>query len=308
MKDLTERAGILAVETAVNDELGWYSREPLRPDYGIDLFLEAADLGIPTGRMLAVQVKSGPSFFSEVTSDGVIFRGDQAHLAYWSRHSLPAIVVLHDPTSGISYWQTVNSHTVEETGVGWKLTVPYSQRLDASSRDSLAALAEGDPYTGRLQGLRADRAWMQALASGDRLFIEAEEWVNKSSGRGTMRLVLEPAAGGATVVRERSFLAPGWSYADLLPSMVPWGALSNDQPLYEEHDRSRWETATGIWGTDLGKYVDYFEEFDDWAGRNIEPGLRPYDDNGEVAFWRLEVTLSDLGSAFLTVDSHLDKP
>jgi hypothetical protein len=147
---------------------------------------------------------------------------------------------------------------------------------------------------------------MQALASRDRLFIEAEEWVNKSSGRGTMRLVLEPAGGTAAIVRERSFLAPGWSYADLLPSMIPWGTLAIDDPLYEDHDRSRWDAAVGIWSTDLGRHVDHFEELDNWVARNLEPGLRPYGDDGEVAQWRLEVMLNDVGLAFLTVDAYLD--
>lgn len=34
--DLPERAGVERVRTTFVEELGWYPREPERPDYGID--------------------------------------------------------------------------------------------------------------------------------------------------------------------------------------------------------------------------------------------------------------------------------
>jgi uncharacterized protein DUF4365 len=56
--DQTERVGVEAVR-AIFARLGWFVREPVRPDYGIDLFVETSEDRGPTGRLLAVQVKSG---------------------------------------------------------------------------------------------------------------------------------------------------------------------------------------------------------------------------------------------------------
>jgi hypothetical protein len=50
------------------------------------------------------------------------------------------------------------------------------------------------------------------------------------------------------------------------------------------------------------------EEFFDWAEINLTEGIRPYQDNREVAFWRLELQLKDIGRAFLKLDQFLGIP
>jgi Domain of unknown function (DUF4365) len=95
--DLTSREAVQAVELALVRELGCYPREPPAPDYGIDVYVEAALDGVPNGRMLGVQIKGGASFFAETTGDGVVFRSEERHLEYWLGHSLPVVVVLYDP-------------------------------------------------------------------------------------------------------------------------------------------------------------------------------------------------------------------
>lgn len=73
--DLTERVGVERVRAAFVGELGWYPREPERPDYGIDLYIECADDGRPNGRLLAVQVKTGGSYLDETTDHRFVYRG-----------------------------------------------------------------------------------------------------------------------------------------------------------------------------------------------------------------------------------------
>jgi hypothetical protein len=82
--DLTERAGVEHVRAKFVGERGWYPREPERPDYGIDVYVECADDGRPNGRLLGVQVKSGSSYFDEATDEGLVFRGEARHLHYWT--------------------------------------------------------------------------------------------------------------------------------------------------------------------------------------------------------------------------------
>jgi uncharacterized protein DUF4365 len=157
--------------------------------------VEAAIDG-PNGRMLGVQIKGGSSFFAETTGDAVVFRSEERHLDYWLGHSLPVVVLLYDPSDQTILWQAVTPETTQSTGKGWKLIVPRAQRLDASSAPALQELVEDDPYTLRLNALRADLGWMRLLRGGGQVRIEVEDWVNKTSGRGSITLVGEPASGG----------------------------------------------------------------------------------------------------------------
>lgn len=190
--------------------------------------------------MLAMQIKGGASFFTETTDDGVVFRGEQRHLDYWLVHSLPVVVVLYDPDDQMILWQAVTAETAESTGEGWKLLIPWAQRWDASSANALAELVETDPYTLRLNALRADLGWMRLLRDGGRVRVEAEEWVNKSSGRGSITLIGVPQDEGERLERPRAvYLGPG-SYKDLLPHLFPWADLYID----EDFTRTR-STTTG---------------------------------------------------------------
>src|SRR5277367_4799196 len=57
---LTERRGVEAVRSKFAD-IGWYPRETTGPDHGVDLLAEVANEGVPDGRMIAIQIKSGRS-------------------------------------------------------------------------------------------------------------------------------------------------------------------------------------------------------------------------------------------------------
>jgi Domain of unknown function (DUF4365) len=295
-RDLTSREAVTAVAAAVVRELGWYSREPPAPDYGIDLYVEAADDGRPNGRMVAMQIKGGASFFTETTDDGVVFRGEQRHLDYWLIHSLPVVVVLYDPDDQMILWQAVTPETAQSTGEGWKMVIPRAQRLDASSADALEELLEGDRYTLRLNALRADLGWMRLLRDGGRVRVEAEEWVNKSSGRGSITLIGVPKDEGERLERPRAvYLGPG-SYRDLLPHLFPWADLYIDEDFYTDEEYYDWEGETRGLGP----------EFEDWRELTGRVGLRPYKlEAEEVAHWRLVLTLNELGRGVLIVDEFL---
>jgi len=82
-----DRVGVSAVEGVVLKEFGWLFREQAVSDYGIDALIEEVDSdNKPTGKPVALQIKSGPSFFKRKGSD-YIFYGEPRHLNYWSNHS-----------------------------------------------------------------------------------------------------------------------------------------------------------------------------------------------------------------------------
>ncbi len=139
--------GTQHVSRVVESELHWIFRgEPVQ-DFGIDAQAEVVSTDqIVTGRLIALQIKSGDSWFKNPTKKGWTFYESDDHLAYWLGHSLRVVVVLVNSKSQ-AYWQVVNTKTVRETDSGFALDVPKTNRLDGSALAKLTELA------GRSRGL-----------------------------------------------------------------------------------------------------------------------------------------------------------
>lgn len=140
---MTEDAGVLAVRKAAQ-EANVISREQPTHDFGVDIHFEFTDArGEATGRLLAIQVKSGKSYFEHPTHDGWWFYIDERHLNYWLGHSLPVVLALHDERNGYTYWTRVAAEKIERTAKdGWKILVPSSQLLDKSAFAQISHFAQ----------------------------------------------------------------------------------------------------------------------------------------------------------------------
>jgi hypothetical protein len=302
----TARTGSVAVTRttlAFEDVLGWLVREQATEDYGIDLQVEIDDGGVVEGRLLAVQVKGGESWFNKPGPGGWWYRPSVDHVRYWRNHSLPVVVVLHDPRTKVCYWQLINEKTLVETsGGGWKLLVPEDQVLDESARQPLRSAADGDPYELRIRSLRLARPWMDLLADGTRLIVDADEWINKSSGRGEISLGVDNEDGeDPTHLATWTVLLGFEPYAEAIPRLFPWADASLHAETYDDADYDDWQSECVLY--DEGDRIER-EPYADWH-RRIPPGLRPYgNSDGEVDHWRLELTLNDLGRSFRTVDRY----
>ena len=134
--------GVRMVDQIVSDEMKWIFRDIRKNDFGIDAQLELIDeRKRGTGRLLAAQIKCGTNFFSEENTEGFVFRGDKKHLLYWLEQSLPVILVLCNPETGICYWQEVSSASTIELDVGWKIVVPKVNVLCENSKRQLTQIA-----------------------------------------------------------------------------------------------------------------------------------------------------------------------
>jgi hypothetical protein len=71
----TDREGVNAVEGIFLRELGWIFREQTISDWGIDAHVEVTNRSEPTGRLLALQIKSGKSFFRR-RGENFVFYGE----------------------------------------------------------------------------------------------------------------------------------------------------------------------------------------------------------------------------------------
>lgn len=295
--------GVTQAKLAIEEKLGWLFREQPTDDYGIDAQVEIVDGDRVLGRLLALQIKAGPNWFREETADGWWFRPSAAHVRYWATHSLPVSVVLYEPKKRECYWQLIEPKTLVETKAGgWKVLVPKKQVLNGDARAPLQKAADGDAYSLRIRELRLARPWMELLTQGVRLIIDIEEWVNKSSGRGAIALSIDKGDGRppAEIAKWSVFLGLK-DYAEVVPKMFAWANVEVHEETYSKMGYEQYESDCVYY--DGEGYGDATMGYGEWLSRRTAPGLRPYSSGaGEVDRWRLELTFSELGKAFLLVD------
>jgi Domain of unknown function (DUF4365) len=90
--------------------------------------------GFATGRMVAAQVKSGPSFFENPSAAGWRFYPEDKHRNYWERFPLPVVLILHDPDSSKTYW--TDARQAPRIPAGEKdrsIEIPRANLLEATS-------------------------------------------------------------------------------------------------------------------------------------------------------------------------------
>lgn len=137
-----ERQGVSAIQNIVYNELGWVFREQTVNDFGIDAEIEVTDEKYPTGKVIAVQIKSGASYFINTTEEGVIFRFDKRHKEYWLKHTLPVIVVLYHPGKQECIWESINKFTAKQVSDKWyKIIIPKENLFGIYTKINLLILA-----------------------------------------------------------------------------------------------------------------------------------------------------------------------
>lgn len=302
-KQQTERLGVSALAYFFAG-LGWLFREQPIHDFGIDAHVEIVEDERPTGKLIALQIKSGSSFFTEETEDAYIFRTDDKHVTYWVGHSMPVVLVLYDPETKRAVWQEVSKQTVESTGKGWKLAVPKVNDLEQPERcaAALARLAQPQPYVRRLNRLRVDRHWMNLLAQGHEVRIRFDDWINKSLPRFQITISSEDEEETWPTL-----YTPGVGIEGMLQHFFPWADVSLDQESHEVGAKEQWMSECYSWRDDETGEIFYSMPFEEWY-EPPEDDIVPCSENGETASYSLVLSLNEFGQAFLLVDDYLSDP
>jgi hypothetical protein len=299
------RIGVAQTQLAVRAKLRWLYREQGVEDYGIDAQVELVENETATGKLLALQIKSGLTCFRRPTEGGWWFYPKAKHVQYWKNHSLPVVIVLYHPGTELCHWQIVNDDTLRPTHAGgWKLLVPEHHVLDETAAEPLREAAAGDQYVLRVRELQLARTWMNLLAEGKRLVIDIEEWPNKTSGRGTIALGIDNEDGEKPTPLANWWVMFGTAdYADVIPTLFAWASVGLHEETYDDAEYDLYEGECLF--QDSEGFTMHRESYEEWRSGRQWPPLRPYADDygGEIAHWRLELTLNDLGHAFLLVDS-----
>jgi len=295
----TARFGVNKVDTFFSEHR-WLFREQYSHDHGIDAQVEIVNEGKPTGDLIGIQIKSGKSYFSECTDTSYICRENDRHIDYWRQHCLPVIIILYNPDEDILYWESVSTNSCVRTEKGWKINVPKDKQLTGKSLRELRELTQPSIYLRNLHRLLFDKAWIELAAEGEFIYIEFEDWINKSLPRFNIRIGCDSRSD----IEEGSWptIYGNLSIEEALSYTIPWAIFKVDEDAYHDSMRSKWHAECYL-GKDEGE--EYFtRSFEDWYEPPSE-GIIPISDNGETQKYRLILNLNQIGRSFLVLDKFL---
>lgn len=266
-----------AVERIVLDQLHWIWREQFASDFGIDGQIELVDEeGKPTGRLIAVQVKTGKSYFRG-KSEKIALPVDEAHIQYWQGHALPAILVLHNPETKETIWQWANLEAARASEGGWIIDLPRNKKFDARSKPELLDQKWSSDSADLRRRFALDREFM-ALFKGKDAFVTIDKWLNKSLRyRGAEVRFDDPDKTRPDYIIPFSAT---WHYevAELMHHFLPW----LDYEYHEEPDDSSGEVEGHVMSVWLSKPAEAFLVLEGFFADPPGPKQQPVDENDVV--------------------------
>lgn len=239
--------GVGAAEVAgLFERIRWAPLENReRHDLGTDLLVAARDpRRFDRGALIGVQVKGGPSWFSEPVLDcegeitGWWHRNDSEHFDYWIKHQLPHLVVLYNIEARVGYWVHVTADRCESTGKGCKVFVPKANTVSDDDAPRLLEIALAQRGSISLEGTNFDAASTQVPPS-DRLryALLIPRLVAPHANRGASK-ALEPEEAVALLV-----LLHVPRLMERLKKSRDWPKL-DEKPLNKDW---RWQFAFALW-------------------------------------------------------------
>jgi uncharacterized protein DUF4365 len=106
----TEYQGLLYIEQLVNETGNIFRKIHLEEDVGLDGVIEFVKDGESTGRLLALQVKSGDSYVV-AGKDRFTVPVDVAHQIYWQSYDLPVVLVCYSPSQKLAAWEDIKQYS-----------------------------------------------------------------------------------------------------------------------------------------------------------------------------------------------------
>ncbi|WP_369720972.1 DUF4365 domain-containing protein [Bradyrhizobium sp. LLZ17] len=284
----TDREGVLAVGQIFTKQLGWLFREQSISDWGIDAHAEVADEEKPTGRLLALQIKSGKSYFKHKKKDHYVYYGEGKHLWYWQNNSLPVALVLYNPETDVTLWARIGPSNVKRHKTGrWSIKVPKGNVLNRAAKADLVR-GVSDASVERKVLLALDYPLIRALQSKEAYFLIDRDTQNEDIPW-TVSVFFDDIKADANVV----FLLPtvATDISEFFQDKWPW----LDYRFLEGHEilpgtqgvlRSRLH----VWVNDLGKaYLEVEKYYESGASELLvdDPGLEgDYDEDDEEESFR----------------------
>lgn len=306
-----ERIGVSKLETLFS-QAGWKFREQPIKDYGVDAQVEIVTNDKPTGKLIAIQIKSGLSYFSKQNRKSVIFRPKKRHIEYWLNHCLPVILVLYNPDADIFNWVKFDESLLLKTGKEYKIEIPKKQLLDLESLTGLTSLFTASLHERKLHSLILESQWMSLINDGTPVYARCFDWINKSLSRTTISLWYFNGKKDVEI-NIPTIYCPGLSSLEILQQTFPWAEFNVDDEILDRYLKEQYELECYGYYDKEDNVVFYTETYSDWLKDYEIPSIVPYADHGgEEIEYRFRIGLNDLGKSILIVldniyeETHLD--
>lgn len=135
----TERIGVNATESIFIREFDWIFREQPIVDVGIDALIEESKNGNPTGKFIALQIKSGKGNFS-VSEKRLTYYISNIHYNYWLNFDIPVLLIAHIPETNKTYWIEISEQNIKRTKKKWKIEIPTKNQLNSFAKRKISEL------------------------------------------------------------------------------------------------------------------------------------------------------------------------
>jgi Domain of unknown function (DUF4365) len=264
-----ERVGINAVEAIFLKDFEWLFREQPVSDFGIDAQVEIVEGGEVTGKLIGLQIKTGSSHFRK-KGDGFVFYGEPRHLEYWTRHSLPVFLILHDPDTGVTLWQKVERRLATETDHGWSIIVPSTNTLTVASKSFFSEGISSDDESIRRFNFAFDLETMRFFREKYAVYFEVNDWVNKSLNIRDIGVFFDEPEKDIPDFMIRLW-APSTSLSEFMQRYFPWLDYEYME-IIESLDGEVEVHSIHVWVNELGKqYIGVEDYFTDGPSDRDEP-------------------------------------
>lgn len=129
---VTAKEGINFIRSSVESAGSLFIKIDQENDLGIDALLEFIRGEQPLNKQIAVQIKSGRSYYNPDATECVFPVG--AHRQYWENHPLPVFGFVYVPVLKIAYWVNLKGY-LKENRAATVVRFPATEanRLDPSS-------------------------------------------------------------------------------------------------------------------------------------------------------------------------------
>lgn len=134
--NVTAKNGINFVRAAVEGAGSLFHKIEAENDLGIDGLIELVRDEKPLHRQVAVQVKSGPSYYNSSGEECLV--PIENHREYWLHHPLPVLGIVFVPALSVAHWVNIKSYLKEHpTNTVIRFHTSEANRFDRSTFSKL---------------------------------------------------------------------------------------------------------------------------------------------------------------------------
>lgn len=104
----TAKKGVNFIRTVVEDSECFFHKIEQENDLGIDAIVEFIKDEQPLNKSIAIQIKSGPSYYNSKKQECVI--PIDSHREYWKNYPLPVFGIVYIPELKVGYWVDIKHY------------------------------------------------------------------------------------------------------------------------------------------------------------------------------------------------------